>query len=289
MTTITASQVKELRDRTGIGMSDCKKALEKNNGDLDAAIKYLREQGAVKQAKRADRVASEGRIAQAFNAENTTGIMAQLTCETDFVSRNEEFIAVAEGAAQHGLAENATTSEAVKSVKLADGRTVDAAIDDLRTKIGEKIDLSEYESVSGDVVAGYVHFSGKSGAVIAADASGLAADKRGAVADGLRNICMHIVANKPLFLDSSEIDEKTANDEREIYLAQARQEGKPEAILPKIVEGKMRAFFKQSCLVDQPFAMEPDKTIAQVAKDLGKDAGVEVKLKSFKRFEIGGK
>lgn len=286
---ISPAQVKELRERTGIGMMECKVALEETNGDMDAAIKVLRERGQVKQAKRADRVAAEGRVATAVSADGRTGVILQLNSETDFVSRNEEFISVAGDIAAKGLAAGAKSAEAVGSVGLSNGHTVAQTIDDLRAKIGEKIELPQYDVLEGDAVAGYVHFSGKSGALIAAKAPGLDAGKLPAVQEILRDICMHIVANRPLFLDSSQVDEKTANEERAIYTTQARAEGKPENIIPKIIEGKMRAFYKQSCLVDQQFAKNPEITVSQVVKDLSKQVGTQVALTAFVRSEIGEK
>lgn len=285
--TISASQVKELRDKTGVGMSECKKALEESNGDMEGAIRVLRERGQAKAAKREGRTAAEGLVSVQVAANFKSAVIGQLNCETDFVSRNDEFAGVVAEAAKAGLAKGVKTLEEALALTLPDGRTVSTAVDDLRTKIGEKIDFKSYASVSGDVVAGYVHPPGKIGVLISASATGLAADKAAAVSEGLRQIAMHVAAFAPRFLDASEVDSTTLDSEREIFAVMARNEGKPEAIIPKIVDGKVKSFYKENCLVDQAFAMEPSKTVSQVLADLGKANGATLKLTGFVRVNVG--
>lgn len=285
---ITAQMVKELRERTGLGMMECKKALESTDGDADAAIKVLRERGQMKAEKRADRTAAEGLVALAFTDDMTAGTMAQLNCETDFVSRNDEFAASVKSIAEAGLAAKAKDLDALNAAAL-NGTTVAALVEDIRTRIGEKIELSTFDYFAGDVVTGYVHFSGKIGVLIAATAPGIAADKKEAVAEGLRGIAMHIAATAPRFLDESQVDQGVLEAEKEIYAQQAKNEGKPDQIIPKIVEGKIKAFYKDNCLVHQPFAQNTDQTIAQVVTELGKAAGAEVKLTGFSRVQVGAK
>lgn len=286
MSAVTPALVKELRDKTSVSMSECKKALEEAQGDMDAAIRVLRERGIAKAAKRGDRVASEGVIAVASNGKSAG--MAQLNSETDFAARNDEFTGLVSAAAAAGLASGAKTLDELLAAKLADGRTVQTGVDDIRTKIGEKIDLTTYNFVAGDVVAGYVHPPGKIGVLVSASAPGLGADKAEAIVAVLKDVAMHVAAFAPRFLDSTSVDEATIAQEREIATVQARNEGKPEAIIPKMVEGKVKAFLKDSCLVDQAFARDPSKSVTQVVNEAGKAAGVAIKLTGFVRVQVGG-
>jgi elongation factor Ts len=285
--TITASLVKELRDRTSLGMMECKKALEETNGDMDAAIRVLRERGALKAAKRADRVANEGLIEFAGNADHSAGALAYITCETDFVARNDDFAALTREIATLGLAKGAATREAAEALVLADGRTAATAVADTQTRIGEKIQLGRYEYVAGDVVAGYIHPPGKIGVLVAASAEGVAADKKAAVVETLRDVAMHVAAFAPRFLDDSQVNADVLNAEREIYAAQARNEGKPENIIERIVDGKIKSFYKDNCLVHQPFAKDPGKTITQLLAETGKAVGGKVTLTKFVRVQVG--
>jgi len=283
---ITAAQVKELRDRTNIGMMECKKALEETGGDLDEAIKILRERGQVKAAKRADREASEGLIAVSITDDNSAGGLAQLSCETDFVARNEEFQQLSKDLAATALAEKASSTDDLASKTLPNGSGAGQSVEDIRTKIGEKIEIGAAAYLDGDVVVGYVHPPGKIGVLLAASAAGL--DSKQAVIDELRGIAMHIAATSPRFLDSSEVNEEILDQEREIFAQIAKNEGKPENIIPKIVDGKIKSFYKDNCLVDQGYVRDPKKSIADVLKELSKSVGAEVKLTGFVRSAIGG-
>jgi elongation factor Ts len=287
MAEITAAMVKELRDRTNIGMMDCKNALTEAKGNMDEAIKLLRERGAIKSAKREGRAATEGLVGVGITADGKAGAAVYVTSETDFAARNEGFEATVAEALKAALANTPANIDALKATKTSSGKTVDEVVEDLRHKIGEKIELGAYGVQKGDVVVDYKHFNGKIAVLVAATAPGLAADKKDKVVETLKGVAMHIAANGPRFLDSTGVDEKTLAEEKEIAATQAKNEGKPEAIIPKIVEGKVRAFFKQACLVDQPFAMDQDKTVAQVVKDLGKAVGSDVALVGFTRLEVG--
>lgn len=284
---ISAGQVKELRDKTGIGMNECKKALEEAGGDMDAAIKLLRERGAVKAAKREGRTAAEGLVAAAVSPDARRAAVALLTSETDFVSRNDEFIALVNGIVKSALAAGAKDLATAGSAKLADGRVAQTAVEDIRTKIGEKIELAAYETLEGDVVATYIHLAGKIGVVVAASAPGVDAAKSAKVAEALRDVAMHVAAFSPRFLDSTSVDAATLAAEREIYTVQVRNEGKKEDLIPKIVEGKVRAFYKENCLVDQAFAKDPSKSVTQYLADCSKAIGVAIKLTAFRRVNVG--
>jgi len=286
-TKVSATDVKELRDKTGVGMSDCKKALEEAGGDMEAAIRVLRERGMAKAAKRSDRTASEGLVSVAISDDYARATLAQLSCETDFVARNEEFSALIASITRAGLKNNTQNLEDLQLVTIEDGREVSAAVSDIITKIGEKIELSSYHLVAGDVVSGYIHPPGKIGVLISAQAPDIASDKLMQVSESLREVAMHIAAFAPRFLDASQVDGSTLEGEREIFAAMARNEGKPEAIIPKIVDGKIKSFYKDNCLVDQAFAKDPGKTVGQVVTEIGKAAGVELKLTGFFRVQVG--
>lgn len=287
MAEITAAMVKELRERTSLGMMDCKKALTEANGDMDEAIKLLRERGAIKSAKREGRSATEGLVAVGLAGDGRRGFAVYVSCETDFSARSENFGKTLEAVLATALSSGAADSEALLAAKAADGREVRAVVEDVRNQIGEKIELSAYATLAGDVVVDYKHFNGKIAVLVAAEAPGLAADRKARVVEGLRGVAMHIAANAPRFLDSSAVDASTLEAEKEIYAVQAKNEGKPDNIIPRIVEGKVKAFFKQSCLVEQPFAMDTDKTVAQVVQELAKEVGSAVKLTGFRRIEVG--
>ncbi len=284
---IAASQVKELRDKTGIGMSECKKALEESGGDLDAAIKVLRERGAVKAAKREGRTAAEGLVAAAVSADSRRGAVALLGSETDFVARNDEFSQLVQDIANAGLNGGANTLADAAEKTLPDGRTAKTAVDEIRTKIGEKIELSAYAALEGDVVAAYLHPPGKIGVLVSAKAEALDAAKTGEVAEGLRDVAMHIAAFSPPFLDEDAVDASVIEGEREIYAAQAKNEGKPENIIPRIVDGKVKAFYKDNCLVHQAFAKDSSVTVMQFVDGLGKGVGAKLTLTGFRRVNVG--
>lgn len=287
MAEIAASLVKELRDKTGLGMGDCKKALVEAEGDMEAAVKILRERGAIKAAKRSDRNATEGLIATAISADFKRATIVQLNCETDFVSRNEEFQALVKNIAQAGLEAKAETAEALGLQKLPSGKTVNEDVEDIRLRIGEKIEVGAYSYVQGEVVAGYIHPPGKIGVLVKADGK-IDAAKAATASDELRRgVAMHIAAFAPRFLDASQVDTTTLEQEREIYATQLRNEGKPENMIENIVNGKVKSFYKDNCVVDQPSAQDPKKTISQVVTEIAKTAGGDLKLTGFVRTNIG--
>lgn len=284
---ISASQVKELRDKTSAGMMECKKALAEAEGDLDKAIKILRERGIAKGEKRAGRTAAEGLVSIETNAAQNAAGIAELNCETDFVARNDEFQAVVAAASKKALEVKAASAADVLSQKL-DGfnRTADEIVQDLLAKIGEKILLNRAECVSGDVVAGYIHPPGKIGVVVAARlADGAKATEE--LVETLRGVAMHIAAFGPRFLDRSQVDTTTMEAEREIFTNIARQEGKPENLIPKIVEGRLSTFFKENCLVDQVYAKDGKQSVGNIVKEAGKKAGGTVEITRFVRYKVG--
>ena len=286
MAQITAALVKELRDKTSAGMMDCKKALTECDGDLEAAIDWLRKKGIAKADKKAGRVAAEGLVAVALEGNN--GALVEVNSETDFVARNEEFQgAVAEISK---LALGVDDVEALKAATTSAGTNVGDFLTDLVGKIGENMSLrrSARQSVSEGAVAGYIHNSvadgmGKIGVLVALQSSGDAEKLN----DLGRKIAMHIAATNPLALSVDDLDPAVVSKEREMLAAEARESGKPDNIIEKMVDGRMTKFFKESVLTTQMFVMDPDRSIAQVLEDEAKALGAEITLAGYSRMELG--
>ncbi len=284
--TIPASMVKELRDKTGAGMMECKKALQKSEGDFDAAVKHLRESGIAKAAKREGRTAAEGLVQMAVSEDGTAGALAELNCETDFVARNEEFSALVEEAANVALAAAVEDAEQLLATKLpSTGKSVAEGVEGLLAKIGEKITLSRAATLKADLVTGYIHPPGKIGVLVGAKLDG--AQKTPELEEALKDIAMHVAAFAPRFLSDADVDQETLEAEKEIFANIARNEGKPENIIPRIVEGKIKSFYKESCLLYQPFAKDPGQTVQEVVNEAAKTSGGKVELTGFVRFRLG--
>ena len=284
---MSAQAVKELRERSGAGMMDCKKALDANNGDVEAAIDWLRTKGLASAAKKAGRVASEGLVAVASNG--TTGAIIELNSETDFVARNEQFQALVHEVAQEALA-SGTDIEALKKQKAASGKTIEEEITSAVATIGENMTLRRIQtlSVNDGIVATYVHSAvkpgmGKIGVLIALESTG---DK--AVLEGLgKQIAMHVAAAKPEALTREEIKADSLERERAVFKEQAIASGKPAEVAEKMVEGRIRKFYEEVVLLEQAFVMDGKTKISDVVKAAEKDAGAPVTLKAFTRFGLG--
>jgi elongation factor Ts len=284
---ITAQMVKELREKTGVGMMDCKAALAETNGDMEAAVDWLRTKGLAKAAKKAGRVAAEGLIAVAGSGNRAA--MIELNSETDFVSRNEQFQKLAKAVAEAALGTDGSV-EAVLKAPFAGGSTVEAAITDAVATIGENMTLrrSALLSVEPGIVANYVHAAiapglGKIGVLVALQSTG-DAGKLGALG---RQVAMHVAAASPLAVDAEGLDRETLSRERAIFAEQARESGKPEAIIEKMVEGRMRKFFEEATLLKQAFVMDTERTVETVLKDAAKEVGAPVNVAAFVAFRLG--
>ena len=285
---ITAQMVKELREKTGVGMMDCKRALQENNGDIEAAIDWLRTKGLAKAAKKAGRVAAEGLIGVA-DGDGKAAIV-ELNAETDFVARNDQFQALVSAVAAVALSTDGTLS-AVTATKLAgSGKTVETAITDAITTIGENMTLrrSDVLSVDAGVVASYIHSAvapglGKIGIIVALDSAG---DKAKLSALG-RQIAMHIAAAGPLVVDVGDLDAKTVERERAVFAEQARESGKPENIIEKMVEGRLRKFYEESVLLKQTFVIDGENTVETVLKSAEADIGAPVAITGFIAYRLG--
>ncbi|MBL1431416.1 MAG: elongation factor Ts [Robiginitomaculum sp.] len=287
MAQITAGLVKELRELTGVGMMDCKKALSASDGDIEKAVDWLRAKGLSKAAKKADRVAAEGLISLA--SSGTDGAMVELNSETDFVSRNSEFQEFASKLSAIAVSNDGDLDRILNS-NMENGETVSANLTQLILTIGENMMVrrSVALSVSQGVVATYVHNAvadnlGGIGVLVGLQSSG-DADKLNEIG---RKVAMHIAATSPLSLSVDDLDADEVERERSVLVDQARESGKPENIIEKMVDGRINKFFSEVVLLKQSFVMDPDVTIEKFIENSGKEIGAEVKLVSFARLTLG--
>ena len=270
---ITAALVKELRERTGAGMMECKAALVEANGDIEAAIEAMRKSGQAKAAKKSGRTAAEGVVMIQTAADGKNGVMVEINCETDFVAKDSNFLEFAEAVTAAALNSSVADAEALAGQTLADGNTVDAAREALIAKIGENIQVRRL--VRFDGAEGALH-SYRHGVRI-----GVVVELVGGDETLGRDIAMHIAASNPMCLSADQVPAATLDKEREIFKAQALDSGKPEAIVEKMIEGRVRKFLEEVTLLGQPFVKNPDQTVAQLLKQ----AGAEVRR--FTRLEVG--
>ncbi len=289
MAEITAALVKELREKSGVGMMDCKKALQENDGDMNAAIDWLRAKGLSKAAKKADRVAAEGLIAVATrqDGEGETAAVIEFNAETDFVARNDLFQSTAKKIAAVAL--DQSDVDGINAAAM-DGATVQDAVTNLVATIGENMHVRRTAklSVSQGVVASYVHNAvspdlGKIGVLVAMEGAGDKAKLR----ELGRKIAMHVAATSPLSLDESSLNPAAIEKERQVLTEKAKEEGRPENMIEKIVMGQIAKFQKEVVLTKQPFVMNPDQTIEQLVADAGKELGSPVALTAFVRMGLG--
>ncbi len=287
MTQITASMVKELRGATGVGMMDAKKALVENNGDMDAAVDWLRTKGMAKAAKKAGRTAAEGLVAVATNDNGTTAAVVEINSETDFVARNDVFQTFV-----RTVADNALTVTNDTELKASDisGKSTEQTLTDMIAKIGENMALRRMDklTVSNGAVASYIHNSvadnlGKIGVLIALESDG---DKEKLQELG-RQIAMHVAAVKPEFLDQASVDPAALERERNVLIEQARESGKPDNIIEKMIEGRIRKYYEEICLMDQTFIMDGESKVSDVVANAAKELGTAVELKGYVRFALG--
>lgn len=286
MTEITASLVKELREKTGAGMMDCKKALVENNADMEAAVDWLRQKGLASAAKKAGRAAAEGLVV-VTQGDNSAAVI-ELNAETDFVSRNEKFQKAAADIADLAL-ETSGDVEELKKAEL-DGKTVETVVTDLIASIGENMNLrrSAKLDVENGVVATYVHGAvvpnmGKIGVLVALESTG---DQEKLAALG-KQIAMHVAATRPESVTTDSIDPELVERERTVLIEQAKESGKPQEIAEKMVEGRMRKWFEEVVLMEQAFIMDTDKRVKEVVADLAKDLGTDVTVTNVIRLELG--
>ena len=283
MAQITAALVKDLRDRTGAGMMDAKKALVENDGDTEAAVDWLRAKGLSKAAKKAGRAAADGLVAALLSSDGTSGTLVELNAETDFVARNEKFQSALAGIAKTAL-ETDGSLEAVQNAPAPQGDgTVNDMITGLVATIGENMTLRRVAKMTaeGGQVAAYVHSPeaenmGKIGVLVAVEGSDNAK-----LAEAARKVAMHVAATNPASATTADLDPELVERERQILTDQARESGKPDNVIEKMIEGRLNKFYKEVVLVEQPFVMNPDQTVAAFLEEQG------ATLKGFVRFGLG--
>ena len=281
----TAADVKNLREMTGVGMMDCKKALTASDGDMDKAVEFLREKGLAASAKKAGRVAAEG-MAYAAVIDGV-GVVVEVNAETDFVAKNDKFVDFTKNLAKVVADENPADVEALMACKMGDG-TVDDALKALILVIKENIKVRRFARYEGKVVS-YVHAGGKIGVLVNFDTA-LDADNAEFVQMG-KNIAMQIAAMNPAYLDEASVPAEVLEKEKEILIAQMKEDpkmaNKPEAVLGKIVDGKIGKYYKENCLIDQQFVMDGEITVGKYVENTAKALGSDIKIVSFVRFEKG--
>ena len=280
----TAQDVKALREKTGCGMMDCKKALTQADGDMDKAIDFLREQGLAKQAKKASRIAAEGVAYATTTDDNKVGVVIEVNAETDFVAKNDSFMDFVKACAQTVMEQNPADVEALLALKASGSdQTVAEMLQEKVLTIGENIQVRRFERMEGACVA-YVHAGGKIGVLVNFDTD--VADKPEFVACG-KDVAMQIAALNTPYLNRDEVPAEVLEHEKEVMRQQVLNEGKPEAIADKIVMGKINKYYKENCLVDQEFVKDNKLTVAQYVKNVAKELGGKIEIKKFVRFEKG--
>ena len=271
---VTTALIKELRERTGAGMLDCKKALEENGGDIEKAIDWLREKGIAKAAKKSGRVAAEGLVFGAVSSDRKKGVILEFNSETDFVAKNDEFKSFGEKLVQLSLEHDVTSEDELKELQL-EGKKIDDVLTELITKIGENMNIRRLKLVKTDgFVETYIHLGGKIGVLV--NMSGEATSENIEKAKG---VAMHIAAMDPKYLNSEQVTTEDLEREKEIARHQLEQEGKPANIVEKILEGKMRKFYEENCLVNQKYVRDDSLTIEKFVAPLS--------VISFDRFKVG--
>ncbi|WP_027000085.1 translation elongation factor Ts [Eisenibacter elegans] len=273
---ISAQDVNKLRQMTGAGMMDCKKALQEANGDFDEAITILRKQGQKVSEKRADREANEGVVFAYTAPDATEGVVIALKCETDFVAKNEEFVALGNNILNTAVAQKPANIEALLDLAI-DGLAIREHLIAMVGKIGEKIEVGAYEYAKADTVVTYIHYGAKLGVLLSLNGA-----KGEAVVEAGKDVCLQIAAMNPIAIDKDGVDADTIAREIEIGKDQARQEGKPEAIIEKIAMGKLEKFYKERTLLHQEFVKDSSMTIAQMLKKV--DANLSIT--NFKRVSV---
>ncbi len=271
----TSKDVMELRKKTGAGVADCQKALKETNGDMEKAVDFLREKGIATAAKKASRIAAEGVVMAKLNGN--TGVLVEVNCETDFVAKGDQYLAFVEGVADYVLANDVKDNEALIAEK--NDETIAAT-----AKIGEKIAIRRFAKFTTDagVVESYIHMGGKVGVLV---------EIEGCTCDGARelahDVALQIAAAKPLYLTSAEVPAEVVEHEKEILRAQALNEGKPAQIVDRMVEGRVKKYYEEACLVNQAFVKDPSLTIEKLVKAAGDKMGKTLTIKRFVRFEMG--
>ena len=286
MANITAAMVKELREMTGAGMMECKKALAEVEGDMEKAIDVLRTRGLAAAAKKAGRATNEGTVAALLSGDAKSGVVLELNCETDFVGMNEKFKAYADRMAKVALDNKISDVEALKAAADADGETVEAILTDCVHVMGENTTLKRVQVVEAGAVASYIHMGGKIGVLVEFEVEGIdpATDEFQTYG---RDVAMQVAAIPAVAANREQVPAEVIEHEMSIYKAQAAESGKPEAIQEKIATGRLEKFYKENCLTEQEFVKNSDQTIQQYTDATAKQLGGTIKVVNFVRFALG--
>jgi len=284
MSNITAQQVKELRDKTGAGMADCKKALVESGGDMESAVDFLRKKGAASAEKRADKDTNEGLVTTKVADNGQAASIAQISCETDFVARNDEFVQFADSIAGVIFDIEPQDKDTLLNAE-SNGKKVEDSYNEILAKFSEKIDISKFEKVKTDgFIVDYIHGGNKLGVLVEVSSSNINDESKTLI----RDIAMQVAAMNPAFVDRSTVTQEILDKEKELYKQQAAEEGKPADIAERIAEGRINKFYKENCLIEQQFVKDGNITVSDVLKQISDNAGEEVKVNQFVRYSIGG-
>lgn len=281
---ISAELVKQLREKTGAGMMDCKKALEETGGDFEKAVEYLRKKGAAVAAKRAERTANEGLVVTRLSEDGKTAAIVEVNCETDFVARSEAFIELTNKIADLVFSNNFQTLDELANAKI-DGLTVTDLINEAVGKIGEKIQVSRFKKINienGSIID-YIHPGSKLGVLVIFEYTKPVSNDFRTFA---RDIAMQVAAMRPMTVSREQVDKSIVEKEIEIYKTQARNEGKPEQVLERIAQGKLEKFYQEVCLLEQPFVKDGSKSVGELIKSYNEANTTDVKVKEFIRFHL---
>jgi elongation factor Ts len=284
MSNITAQQVKELRDKTGAGMADCKKALVESGGDMESAVDFLRKKGAASAEKRADKDTNEGLVATKVADNGQAASIAQISCETDFVARNDEFVQFADSIAAVVFDEEPKDKDTLLNAQ-SNGKKVEDSYNEILAKFSERIDVSKFEKVKTEgFIVDYIHGGNKLGVLVEVSSYNIDDESKALV----RDIAMQVAAMNPGFVDRTSVTQDILDKEKELYKQQAAEEGKPADIAERIAEGRINKFYKENCLIEQQFVKDGNMTVGDVLKQISKNAGEDVTVNQFVRYSIGG-
>lgn len=282
---ITAQMVKDLRESTGAGMMECKKALTEANGDFDAAVDVLRTKGLAAVEKKAGRATNEGTVVAMVSDDKKSGIVLELNCETDFVAINEKFQAYAKRITKVALDNKPADIDALKACKDGD-ETVEAILTDAIHVMGENTQIARFEISEASAVSSYIHAGGKIGVLVEFDVDSIDVNSVEFEQCG-RDVAMQVAAINPISATREDVPQDVIDHEMSIYKAQAAESGKPEAIQEKIATGRLNKFYKEQCLTEQAFVKDGDKTVKSYVDEVAKTLGGTINIKSFKRFQLG--
>ena len=289
MAEISASLVKELRDKTNAGMMECKNALKETEGDVDAAIKFLRERGAIKAAKKADREAKEGIVSANIDAESKSGVLVEVNCETDFVAKNDNFKAFVSELTDAVAGSDASDFESANSISKDEG-SLDDFVKAKVIELGENLQfrrMVRYDVEGSGVVASYIHLGGKVGVLLEVNCGKAESASNDSFRELVKDLTLHIAASSPAGIGRDEISSDLVEAEKDLFRKQMEDSGKPPEIMEKIIEGKLGKFYSTVCLLEQGFIKDPDQTISDLLAAKGKDLDDELTVRRFARFGVG--